>query len=292
MNQQTLGAVSAEHETLRDPDSLLQRANQFGNPDRDQHFLIDERVVNRIPGYLPATVDLSHILEIGGGTGILTDRLLTVADTVTVIEQDSELVSFLQAEFETEISAGRLDIIDDDALTVSLPDFTACVSNLPYSISTPITFRLLPEQRPLILMYQAEVGERLAADPDTDSYGRLSVGAQHFADVEPVESVPSSAFSPPPAVESVVMRFVPQEPSYTVSDEERFFDFVKALFTQRRKTVRNAIRNTTHISNIERADEVLAEVDSSYLSKRPEKLTPGDFAYLTEIANSVSSDDS
>jgi len=272
----------------RDPDDLRRRAGVRGDPDRDQHFLVDDRVLDRIPTYLPEDADATHLLEIGGGTGALTDRLLRVADEVTVVERDRSLAAFLREEFSAEVADGRLRVVEGDALEVDLPDFSASVSNLPYGISSEITFRLLPENRPLVLMFQREFGERMAADPGTDAYGRLSVTAQHYADVEVVEIVPPTAFDPAPAVESAVVRLRPREPDYVVDDESFFFDFVKALFTQRRKTIRNGIRNTAHISGLsdpEAVVDAVAEVDEDLLSARAGTLAPASFAELTAIAD-------
>ncbi len=272
---------------MRDPDGLLARAGVGGNPDRDQHFLIDDRVLDRLPGYLPETADMSHLLEVGGGTGALTDRLLAVGDHVTVIERDRKLAVFLREEFHEECAAGRLTVVTGDALEIDLPDFTASVSNLPYGVSSEIAFRLLPEGKPLILMFQKEFAERMVAEPGTPEYGRLSVSTQHFAAVELVEPVPKGAFQPPPAVESAVVRAIPRTPDYTVADEEFFLRFVKALFTQRRKTMRNAIRNTAHISGLENPDAVVEAAEEELLQKRAGAVTPAEFAALTTLAEGV-----
>ena len=273
---------------MRDPDALCRRAGVAGNPDRDQHFLIDDRVLDRLPTYATEIdVDLSHVLEIGAGTGALTDRLLAIADQVTAIERDPHLASFLQEEFAEEIAAGKLTVIEGDALSVDLPDFTASISNLPYGVSSEIAFRLFVRDRPLVLMFQKEFAERMVAEAGTSEYGRLSVSAQHYADVEIVEVIPPKAFSPPPAVESAVVRALPREPEYTIDDEAFFLRFVKAIFTQRRKTLRNAIRNTAHISELSNADAVVAAIDEDVLRKRPGKLVPAEFAQLANVALAI-----
>jgi 16S rRNA (adenine1518-N6/adenine1519-N6)-dimethyltransferase len=271
-------------EDRRDPDRLMRRAGVRGDPDRDQHFLVDDRVLDRVPTYLPEETDTSHVLEIGGGTGALTDRLLAVADRVTVVERDADLAAFLRREFADAVDAGRLTVVEGDALDVDLPDFTACVSNLPYGVSSEIAFRLLPRGRPMVLMFQREFAERMAADPGSDDYGRLSVSSQHYADVEVVEVVPPEAFSPPPAVESAIVRTTPRDPDYEVDDEAFFLDFVKALFTQRRKTIRNAIRNTAHISGLADPEAVVEAADEDLLRKRAGNVTPAEFAALAQLA--------
>jgi 16S rRNA (adenine1518-N6/adenine1519-N6)-dimethyltransferase len=271
----------------RDPDRLLDRAGVSGNPDRDQHFLVDERVLDRLPTHLRDDADRSHVLEIGGGTGALTDRLLATSDRVTVVERDRALAAFLRREFADAVDAGRLTVVHADALEMGLPAATASVSNLPYGVSSEIAFRLLPLGIPTVLMFQREFAERMAADPGTDEYGRLSVSAGHYADVAVVEPVPPTAFSPPPAVESAVVRTTPRDPDYAVDDESFFLRFVKALFTQRRKTLRNAVRNTAHISGLADPDAVVAAADESLMSRRAGDVAPDEFAALATLAADV-----
>jgi 16S rRNA (adenine1518-N6/adenine1519-N6)-dimethyltransferase len=277
---------------MRDPEGLLSRAGVRGDPNRDQHFLVDDRVLDRIPSYLPDEPGVrEHVLEIGAGNGALTARLLAEAEHVTAIERDPELATFLREEFADEIAAGDLDVVESDALEVDLPEFSACVSNLPYSVSSQIAFRLLPLKKPLVLMFQLEFAERMVAAAGTDDYGRLSVGAQHYADVEIVEPVPKEAFSPPPAVESAVIRATPRDPDYEVADETFFLDFVKAVFTQRRKTMRNAVRNTVHISGLDDGSAVVEAADEDLMSLRPEKVSPAQLAELAVLAADVGCDD-
>ena len=268
----------------RDPDALIRRAGSRGDPDFDQHFLVDDRVVDRIPDYLPAEADRTHILEIGGGPGVLTDRLLAAADSVTVIERDPTLAAHLREEFADAIDADHLAVIEGDALDVDLPDATACVSNLPYSASSEIAFRLLPLGIPLVLMFQQEFAERMVAAVGDDDYGRLSVSAQHYANCEIVESVPNTAFDPQPAVQSAIVRLTPREPDYAVDNEAFLLRFVKAIFTQRRKTIRNAIRNTAHISGLDNADAVVAAADEELLGRRAGTVAPAEFAVLATTA--------
>jgi 16S rRNA (adenine1518-N6/adenine1519-N6)-dimethyltransferase len=278
----------------RDPDALIRRAGR-PNPEFDQHFLVDDRVLDRIPSYAE-NFDCSHVLEVGAGTGALTDRLLDVADHVTTIERDPEFAAFVREEFAGDIESGRLDVIEGDALSVDLPEYTCSISNLPYGVSSEVTFRLLPLGKPAVSMYQREFAERMAADAGTSEYGRLSVTTQHYADVEIVETVPREAFDPQPRVESAVVRLTPRDPDYDVSDasagdsgvDERFFlDFVKALFTQRRKNVRNAIRNTAHISGLSDPDAVVDALSEEVLRQRPGDLEPEAFAELATVAAGV-----
>lgn len=273
----------------RDPDALLARADVRGDSRRDQHFLIDDRVLDRLPGYA-AGFDTAHVLEIGGGTGALTDRLLALGGRVAAIERDRDLAAFLREEFAADIAAGRLHVIEGDAADVELPDYTVSVSNLPYGASSEILFRLLPRRRPFVVMVQREFGERMVADPGTGDYGRLSVTAQHYADLEIVEHVPPTAFTPQPQVESVVVRSTPREPDYAVPDEAAFLSLVTAVFTQRRKTMRNAIRNTAHISGLNDPDALVAAADPDLMDRRPGSVRPREFAVLVRLGANVGGD--
>lgn len=272
---------------FRNPDALTRRAGVGGDRNQDQHFLVDDRVLDRLPAYLPAATDHGHLLEVGAGTGALTDRLLAVADRVSAVERDARLVEFCRAEFADAVAADRLDLIEGDALSVELPDYSACVSNLPYGISSELLFRLFPDRRPLVVTVQAEFADRLVAEPGTPEYGRLSVSARHYTTPEIVERIPRTAFDPQPRVESAVVRCLPSDPSYRVPDDDDFLRLVKAMFTQRRKTVRNAIRNTTHISGLEDGSRVVDATDEAVLSARPGDLSPETFAQIARTAAEV-----
>ncbi|MDZ7730368.1 MAG: rRNA adenine N-6-methyltransferase family protein [Natrialbaceae archaeon] len=176
---------------MRDPDRLRQRAGIRGDPNRDQHFLVDDRVLDRLPTYLTAIdADTTHLLEVGAGTGALTDRLLAIGETVTAIERDPVLASFLTEEFADAIAADRLDRSGGRSLTVELPPFAPSVSNLPYGVSSQIAFRLLPLQRPMVLTSSGSLPSEWSPSRAPVAYGRLSVSARHYASVEIVETIP------------------------------------------------------------------------------------------------------
>jgi 16S rRNA (adenine1518-N6/adenine1519-N6)-dimethyltransferase len=251
--------------------NLMRRAGVRPDGSGDKHFLVDERVLDRIVGYAPDLAD-GHVLEVGGGVGNLTQRLVERYDRVTVVELDRELARFLNEEF-----GDAVDVVQGDAVDVSLPEFDVSVSNLPYSASSPVLFRLLPRAKPLVVTVQKEFADRVVAEPGEEDYGRLSVTAGRYAEPEILETVPPSAFAPPPEVESAVVRFVPHD---DVRGDGFFDDVVRAVFTQRRKTLRNALRNTTHMTGIE--EEKVYEVSEELLSKRPGKMTPEEFESVAD----------
>jgi 16S rRNA (adenine1518-N6/adenine1519-N6)-dimethyltransferase len=251
---------------------LMRRAGVRPDGTTDQHFLVDERVLDRIVGYAPGNGD-THVLEVGGGVGNLTSRLVEKYETVTVVELDRQLAGFLANQFGTE----GVDVVQGDATKAPLPKFDISVSNLPYSASSPLLFRLLPRGVPLVVTVQKEFANRAVASPGEDDYGRLSVTSGRYANAEILETVPPSAFEPEPEVESAVVRFEPHE---EVRGDVFFDDVVRAVFTQRRKTLRNALRNTTHMTGIE--EEQVYEVPEDLLSKRPGKMTPKEFERVAD----------
>ncbi len=244
---------------------LMRKAGVRPDGTADQHFLVDERVLDRIVGYAPDAED-AHVLELGGGVGNLTQRLVEKYDRVTVVELDRELARFLDGRFS------NAEVVQGDATEVPLPEFDLSVSNLPYSASSPLLFRLLPHGKPLVVTVQKEFADRAVAQPGTDDYGRLSVTAGRYAEAEILETVPPSAFEPQPEVESAVVRFEPRD---EVRGDGFFDDVVRAAFTQRRKTLRNALRNTTHMTGID--EDRVYDVPEELLSKRPGKMTPDEF---------------
>ncbi|MBS1263998.1 MAG: putative ribosomal RNA small subunit methyltransferase A [Methanonatronarchaeales archaeon] len=242
-------------------------------PPRDQHFLIDERVADRIAGYAELSGD-ERVLEIGGGTGVLTGRLVDRCAELTVVEVDGSLASGLEKRYPSA------KVVHGDALDVEYPDFDVCVSNLPYSVSSGVTFRLLEHDFDrAVLMYQREFAERLLAEPGTKEYGRLTVAVNLYSSVEHLEDVPRAAFRPRPRVDSSVVLLRRRAPPYEVRDEELLLNLLRAVFTQRRKKTRNGLLNTLHMTGLD--EERVNSLDADTLERRPEDLSPAEFAGLS-----------
>jgi 16S rRNA (adenine1518-N6/adenine1519-N6)-dimethyltransferase len=208
-----------------------------------QNFLADEHYVERIV----AAVDPrpgEPIVEIGPGLAALTDRLVERAGQVTAIEIDRDLAARLRERF----SPAQLTLHEGDALDV---DFAALgrglriVGNLPYNISSPLLFHLAAQAdavADITVMLQKEVVDRMTAKPATPEYGRLTVMLQAVFRIERLFVVPPGAFRPPPKVDSAVARLVPlRERAPAIADRALFARVVAAAFTQRRKTLRNAL---------------------------------------------------
>jgi 16S rRNA (adenine1518-N6/adenine1519-N6)-dimethyltransferase len=249
---------------------------------RDQHFLIDPRTVERILSCI--AVQDRRVLEIGPGTGILTRALLDAGARVLAVELDPELCRGLRERFRAEIAEGRFTLIQGDAVRVELPPFDRVVANLPYSLSSKITFRLLEIGfEEAVLMYQKEFAQRMLARPGTPACGRLSVMVQTYADIEPCFEVSPRAFSPMPQVRSMVLHLFPHPPRFPIRDQRFYFEVVRALFSHRRKTVRNGLRNLRGLIGSERLDRMIAALPDDILSARPEELQLEDFAIITNV---------
>lgn len=209
-----------------------------------QNFLRAPHVVEQIvaaAGIAPG----DRVLEIGPGEGVLTGRLLAAGALVTACEIDRDLAAALQSRPHEGLTVHCADVLKADWPQL-LPDPPyKLVANLPYNISSQVVFAVLDHRRffsRLVLMFQKEVGDRLLALPGTRDYGILSVLVQNWYTVTRVVKVPPGCFFPPPQVDSVVLRFEPRPaPLAPVDDEEAFRRVVKAVFAQRRKTLRNAL---------------------------------------------------
>jgi 16S rRNA (adenine1518-N6/adenine1519-N6)-dimethyltransferase len=209
-----------------------------------QHFLTDRHYLARIVAAIdPKPGDL--MVEIGPGTGILTEPLAQAIRPLHVVEIDRELAAALRAKYNSDqVVVHESDALDFDF--ASLGDHLRVVGNLPYNVSTPLLFRVAAAAervRDCVFLLQKEVVERMVAEPDTPEYGRLSVMLQYRFAMALVLRVPPGAFTPPPKVESAVVRMQPLGPErLRARDEARFAKIVGAAFEQRRKTLRNAVR--------------------------------------------------
>jgi len=242
-----------------------------------QHFLNDENIAKKIADTLILN-GYKNVLEIGPGMGVLTKYLLQKDITTYVIEIDSESVEYLKANFLN--LAPR--IIEKDFLKYNLNDIFkeepfAVIGNFPYNISAQIVFKVL-EMRNQIPefsgMFQKEVAQRICEKEGSKKYGILSVLSQAFYEAEYLFTVPPQVFSPPPKVESGVLRLTRKE-NYTLPcDEKLFFKVVKTAFQQRRKTLRNSLK-TFNLSDNLREDVIFGG--------RPEQLGVSEFVKLTAL---------
>lgn len=210
-----------------------------------QHFLLDPGVVSDIVHAVsPRSGDV--LVEIGPGQGAITEPLARLAGTLHAIEFDRDLVRSLRTRYG---NAANIHLHEADALRFdysSLGDALRIVGNLPYNISTPLLFHLVTHRRAIRdmhFMLQKEVVDRMAAMPGSKAYGRLTIMLGCFMEVVPLFDVPAEAFQPPPRVVSSVVRLAPlPEGHFAIEQPERLAAIVSQAFSQRRKTLRNALR--------------------------------------------------
>ena len=187
-----------------------------------------------------------RVIEIGPGLGAITKPLLRILDTLIAIEIDTDLQAYLKEMPETQ---NRLQLIDADALPIdygTMGSHLRIIGNLPYNISTPLLWHLLKfahQIDDMHFMLQKEVVDRLAASPGSKAYGRLTVMIQYLCDVEPLLDVPSSAFYPPPKVDSAFVRLTPYQTSpYPKVSVPLLEQLMRTAFSMRRKTIANNLK--------------------------------------------------
>jgi 16S rRNA (adenine1518-N6/adenine1519-N6)-dimethyltransferase len=248
----------------------------------DQHFLTDQRAIDRIAALVP--VKGRVVLEVGPGDGALTRALLARGATVHAVELDGQLCEALAESFPDEVAAGRLTVTHGDAGRCGIPFFELVISNLPYSISSKITFRLLETGfEEAVLMYQSEFADRMAAPAGTKDCGRLSIMVQTYATVQKCFDLSPNCFTPKPQVHSTVVLIRPRPPIFAVADHRRYADVVRALFMHRRKTVRNCLKGSAGMLGEAWVERVVSALPDEILKSRPEELYLEDFATIANM---------
>ncbi len=212
-----------------------------------QHFLLDGNLIDKIRRCAEPLAGL-NVIEIGPGPGGLTRSLLnSQAAQVVALEIDPRAVAAIAALAATR--PGRLRVIAGDALKADLPGLVpaprAIVANLPYNVGTPLLLRWLAqakEYQAMTLMFQLEVAERIVAPPGSSAYGRLSVISQYVCDAAIMMQVPALAFTPPPKIESAIVRLLPKATQPAPELFKAMERLTAAAFGQRRKMLRGALR--------------------------------------------------
>jgi 16S rRNA (adenine1518-N6/adenine1519-N6)-dimethyltransferase len=235
-----------------------------------QHFLIDRDITERIASYAEIGRK-DHVLEIGPGPGNLTESLASRAGQVYAVEIDPDLAEQLSGR------VSNVQVINEDALKVELPYYNKIVSNLPYQISSKITYRLLSQPfETAVLMYQWEFARRMTAAAGSEEYGRLAMTVGFFCRIEILDKVSKMAFRPVPQVDSAVVRLRPRSDRPEVDEvgAAALIRLAEGLFNNRRKKVKKGL------AALGAGRRALAELDSALLERRPEELTPDEAASL------------
>ena len=273
--------------------------NKYGirlNKNLGQNYLIDKNKRDQIINFGNITKE-DVVLEIGTGIGTLTIELAKKAKKVIAIEQDSNISKILEERLKEE-KIDNVDIINKDALKVDFPEFNKIVSNLPYQISSPITFKFLEYDFDLaVLMYQKEFSQRMVGEVGSKNYSRLSAMLYFKCDVKKLTDVSCESFIPKPKVDSSVMKLAPKESKLDNTDFKIYSKFTKALFQHINKKIKNALIDSRHIiSNLDKKEikNKLNNIESdylkNYLSKRVISITPEEILFVSKEVNSILND--
>ena len=270
--------------------------NQYGiklNKNLGQNYLIDKNKRDQIINFGNLNDD-DVVLEIGTGIGTLTIELAKKAGKVIAIEQDSNIAKILSERLKKE-KIDNVELINDDALNVDFPKFNKIISNLPYQISSQITFKFLNYDFDLaILMYQKEFAVRMNGTVGTKDYSRLSAMLYFKCDVETLTDVSSESFIPKPKIDSTVVKLTPKENMISKDDFKIYSNFTKALFQHRNKKIRNALIDSRHvICNLDKKEmkEKINRIEddelNEYLKKRVIAIKPEEILFLSKELNSI-----
>lgn len=284
--------MSAYNDTI----GILEKYKIKANKDLGQNFLINDDVIEKI--IEKSQIEKNDlIIEIGPGLGVLTNLLLEKSDNVVAIELDKRMVEIISKRF---ILKNNLQIINEDVLKVDLNKLinerkkqtninkVKIVANLPYYISIPIIMKLLEEKLEIdeiIVMVQKEVAQRLVAKTGTKDVGAITYAVEYFSEAEKVIDVPKESFIPSPKVESAVIKLKIRKEAYVqVKDEKMLFNIIQKSFSQRRKTLVNALVNGKIVESKEKAEKIIKQLNINE-NIRGEKLTLEDFARICNTIN-------
>ena len=270
--------------------------NQYGiklNKNLGQNYLIDKNKRDQIINFGNITKD-DVILEIGTGIGTLTIELAKRAKKVIAIEQDVKICEILTQRLKNE-KIDNVELINDDALKIEFPKFNKIISNLPYQISSPITFKFLKYDFDLaVLMYQKEFAQRMNGKIGSKNYSRLSCMLYFKCNVEKLTDVSSESFIPKPEIDSTVVCLKPKENIISQKDFEIYSNFTKALFQHRNKKIKNALIDSRHIiCNLDkkemknRINSIESDEIENYLKQRVITLTPEEILFLSKEINPI-----
>jgi 16S rRNA (adenine1518-N6/adenine1519-N6)-dimethyltransferase len=249
-----------------------------------QHFLTDENIAKNIVDALLEKDQSTTIIEVGPGTGVLTQHLILDCKNFFALDLDRESVEFLKNKYPNEQDKILLaDFLETDLAVLAGNKYNV-IGNFPYNISSQIMFKVLEnkdEVNIVVGMFQREVALRLAEKPGSKVYGILSVLLQAFYDIEYLFTVNENVFNPPPKVKSAVIRLTRNQVKKLDCDEVLFKKIIKTTFNQRRKTIRNSIRILFNDNTIRHP----------LFDKRPEQLSVEQFVELTKfVQDNVSAD--
>ena len=279
---------------LEETTFIMKKYGIKANKKLGQNFLINENVINQIIEKSQVSKE-DLIIEIGPGLGTLTQRLLEKAGKVVCIELDTKMINILQDRFKlyTNFELIHADILKTDLEKIIKTEKelgkikqAKIVANLPYYITTPIVMKLLEEKLDLhtiTVMVQKEVADRLTAIPGDKNTGAITYSVYYYSEAKSIIDVDKDSFIPKPEVDSKVIQFIIRKtPIVEIQNQNEMFKIIKNVFTQKRKTLLNALVNTKIITDKKIGIEILNTLNLKE-NVRAEELTLDDFAKITEL---------
>jgi len=265
---------------LSDLQQFLKEHRIFTRKRLDQHFLYNDSILEREVDYAEIC-EQDNVLEVGPGIGTLTEKISEKAGSVTVIELDSQFRKVLEKNPKISIVIGDALEVDWQGLfeDFSTPLFNKIISNVPYSISSPLIFKILAYNPALVVLcLQKEFAQRMIAKQGTSNYSRLSVNCAVRADVELLEEIPRTEYFPVPKVDSAIVRLIPKKTTLP----EKFDSIVRAAFQHKRQKLKKALMHSSH--EIGTKEEVQKFVDKlgEIGEKKVFQISPEEFVQISK----------
>ncbi|MBE6493542.1 MAG: 16S ribosomal RNA methyltransferase A [Methanosphaera stadtmanae] len=266
---------------MNDTRTILKKYNLRLDKNKSQNYLIDSNKVKFILEHADIQSD-EVILEIGAGIGTLTIPMAKKAKKVIAIEKDPVICDVLRQRIIQE-KLSNVELINDDALKIDFPQFDKTISNLPYQISSPVTFKLLEYPfKKAILMYQKEFANRMQAEVGTKNYSRLTVALYFKADCEIINIVKPSSFIPQPKIDSAIIELTPKP---IIIENKLFPSVTRALFQHKNKKAKKALIESAHELNSDKKTmkKLLSDVENDLFEEKVFLLNPEEILEISDV---------
>jgi 16S rRNA (adenine1518-N6/adenine1519-N6)-dimethyltransferase len=262
------------------PHEILRNNRIRPTKKKGQHFIVDPSVAEREVNYADLRPN-DLVLEIGAGLGALTETIAARGNKLVTIEIDQKLVRLLRPRFSR---LTNLSLIRANALSFTLQKVDKIISNIPYSISSQITFRILEfDFEVAILTYQIDFARRMIALPGSRDYSRLSVNVYYRAEAEILDTIPRDAFYPVPSVDSAIIKLRRRPPPFHVEDEGFFFKVLRELFPYRNQHLRKVLKRFIKLNELKGVDALNIIEDARVKDERIRDLPADSIGRLSDV---------
>ena len=257
---------------------IQEKLQEIGvNPGKGQNFLNSPHIAEAL--VTAGEIDGKKTLEIGPGTGTITEKLTEKTDDLLLIERNGNLANHIRKEFP------NTEVLKQDFLEIDLEEHGVerCVSNIPFEISSDILEKLGEAQIQSALIVQDELADKVVAEPSDKNYGIATIRAQYYFVPVKLRTIDSRNFYPEPEVDAAILKLYPNKDRHPIEDEEAFFKLTKALFTHKRKKLRNSFVDTRHILDYEKDEAKEIRDDLPHSEKRVINLGIKELAEVAEF---------